>query len=117
MVEDIDDPAEGFHQHIDLIYFCRLVSAPAKLNEGWLWVSRRELASGALLSVAGGAASAPPDDVADARPDGDRPVPELRLLLNRQNPVDRSMPETVSRRARADGGRVGRRAYPPWGWV
>ena len=63
MVEDIDDPIEGFHQHIDLIYFCIVASAHGGLNEGWLWVSRHELASRALLSVAGGAASAPPDDV------------------------------------------------------
>ena len=63
MVEDIDDPVEGFHQHIDLIYFCRLISASAKLNDGWLWVSRDELARRALLSLPGGAASAPPEDV------------------------------------------------------
>ena len=63
MVEDIDDPDEGLHQHIDLIYFCSVVSAQTRLNEGSLWVSRDELASGASLSVAGVAASAPPDDV------------------------------------------------------
>ena len=60
MVEDIDDPVEGFHQHIDLIYFCTLVSVHRRLNQGWLWVSRNELAGGAPLSVAGVAASPPP---------------------------------------------------------
>jgi 8-oxo-dGTP pyrophosphatase MutT (NUDIX family) len=63
MVEDIDDPVQGFHQHIDLIYFCSIAPSHAMLNDGWLWVSREELASGALLGLADGPPSAPPDDV------------------------------------------------------
>ncbi len=63
MVEDIDDPVEGFHQHIDLIYFCRPSSENVKLNAGWLWVSRHELASGTPLRMPDGEASTPPDDV------------------------------------------------------
>ena len=63
MVEDIDDPVEGFHQHIDLIYFCRPTSEQVKLNAGWLWVSRHDLANGALLRMPNGEASPPPHDV------------------------------------------------------
>ena len=29
MVEDIHDPVDGYHQHIDMIYFCRLVGPPS----------------------------------------------------------------------------------------
>ena len=43
MVEDIDDPVDGYHQHIDMIYFCRLVGAAEPLNEGWRWVNRAHL--------------------------------------------------------------------------
>ena len=63
MVEDIDDPADGFHQHIDLIYFCRSVSSPESLRRGWLWVPRRELEARTPLAVAVGELAAPPDDV------------------------------------------------------
>ena len=27
-IEDIDDPVQGWHQHIDMIYFCKPVGAP-----------------------------------------------------------------------------------------
>ena len=37
MVEDIDDPETGFHQHIDMIYFCRLAGPAGPLNDGWMW--------------------------------------------------------------------------------
>ncbi len=63
MVEDIDDPVDGRHQHIDMIYFCRPVGPSAPLNDGWRWVSRSDLAAG--LPLTGGSASPipPPDDV------------------------------------------------------
>mgnify|MGYP000875908772 CR=1 FL=1 len=63
MVEDIDDPVQGFHQHIDFIYFCRLKSVHLNLSDGWRWVSRNELVSGALLTMPDGEASTPADDV------------------------------------------------------
>lgn len=63
MVEDIDDPAQGYHQHIDMIYFCKPAGSPGRVKDGWLWVSRRELAEGVALRTASGAAVAPPDDV------------------------------------------------------
>ena len=27
-IEDIDDPVQGWHQHIDMIYFCKPVGVP-----------------------------------------------------------------------------------------
>ena len=45
-IEDIDDPVQGWHQHIDMIYFCKPVEMPGRVNDGWRWVSRGDLASG-----------------------------------------------------------------------
>ena len=42
-IEDIDDPVQGWHQHIDMIYFCKPVGIPKAVNEGWVWVSKDEL--------------------------------------------------------------------------
>ncbi len=63
MVEDIDDPENGAHQHIDFIYFCRPVGQAGPLREGWRWVSREALAEGAPLELPGGGAAPPPEDV------------------------------------------------------
>ena len=63
MVEDIDDPVDGFHQHIDFIYVCRPTSHVGAAPDGWRWVTREELAAGAPLARDGGVGVAPPDDV------------------------------------------------------
>ena len=63
MVEDIDDPVQGFHHHIDMIYFCRLAGPEAALSEGWSWVSRRDLEEGVSLELSDGRTEAPPEDV------------------------------------------------------
>ena len=63
MVEDIHDPVEGFHKHIDMIYFCRPVSVEPELAEGWRWVSKTELADSHPLTDGVLPAEAPPEDV------------------------------------------------------
>ena len=63
MVEDIDDPVYGFHKHIDMIYFCRPSGRPSALKDGWLWVSREDLAAGAILAPGSPKAAPAPDDV------------------------------------------------------
>ncbi len=63
MVEDIHDPVDGYHQHIDRIYFCRLVGPAEPLNDGWRWVSRGQLANGLPLDNGHSEPEAPPDDV------------------------------------------------------
>lgn len=63
MVEDIQDPINGFHQHIDMIYFCRLVGPPEPLNDGWQWVGRKHLARGLPLDNGHSEPEAPPEDV------------------------------------------------------
>ena len=63
MVEDIHDPDEGYHQHIDMIYICRPVAPVGQLNDGWLWVSEAQLADGTPLARGGGDPVPPPEDV------------------------------------------------------
>ena len=62
-IEDIDDPVQGWHQHIDMIYFCKPAGVPGPVNDGWRWVSKEELASGLALNIGNGTAVAPPEDV------------------------------------------------------
>jgi 8-oxo-dGTP diphosphatase len=63
MIEDIHDPVNGYHQHIDMIYFCRLVGAATPLNDGWRWVSKASLTSRKPLRAENGLLEPPPEDV------------------------------------------------------
>ena len=67
MVEDIDDPVAGPHEHIDLIYFCRLREGQgdgiARLRKGWRWVSEETLIAGDAVSLGGGVEVTLPEDV------------------------------------------------------
>ncbi len=62
MVEDIHDPVDGFHKHIDMIYFCRPIGE-ANLGEGWQWVSRETLANDLPLESDTSPTEPPPEDV------------------------------------------------------
>ena len=53
LIADIDDPVDGFHQHIDFIYVCRPVTPVTGVPDGWLWVTEEVLASGAPLGRPG----------------------------------------------------------------
>lgn len=65
LLEDVVD-GEGPHQHIDLLYFCRLRDGertePRSGEASWTWVSREQLERGDALSN-GSAAVAPREDV------------------------------------------------------
>ena len=61
-IEDIDDPVQGWHQHIDMIYFCKPVGRAVPVNDGWNWVSKGLLARGQPLETGNGTI-APPEDV------------------------------------------------------
>ena len=63
MIEDIHDPVDGYHQHIDMIYVSRPVGTPGPLNDGWVWVGRDELAGGAALDRYAGPKEPPPEEV------------------------------------------------------
>ena len=63
MIEDIDDPVQGFHHHIDMIYFCRPTSSPGPIYEGWQWVARQSLKDGLAMPNGQGDNVPPPEDV------------------------------------------------------
>jgi 8-oxo-dGTP pyrophosphatase MutT (NUDIX family) len=63
LVEDIDDPVDGVHQHIDLIYFTVPADASQRPNEGWLWITRQQLADAITLETPDGDHAVPPPDV------------------------------------------------------
>ena len=63
LIADIDDPVDGFHQHIDFIYVCRPTTPVIGTPDGWLWVTEEELASGAPLSRPGADPEPPVDNV------------------------------------------------------
>ena len=62
MVEDIHDPVQGFHKHIDMIYFCQ-PTGETGLPEGWLWVSRHTLVNSLPLDGVPMPPQSPPEDV------------------------------------------------------
>ena len=61
-VEDIYDPVQGYHQHIDMIYICGITGSPS-LQNGWQWVSKQMIKSEASLRRPGGYQEPPPKDV------------------------------------------------------
>lgn len=63
MVEDIDDPVDGPHHHIDFIYVCRPMAPVGDAPDGWRWVTRDDLAAGAPIARDGAPGVPPPDDV------------------------------------------------------
>ena len=63
VIEDIHDPVNGYHQHIDMIYFCRPKRPLGPLAPGWRWVPRDQIAASAPLARDGAPPEAPPQDV------------------------------------------------------
>ncbi|HBJ30605.1 MAG TPA: hypothetical protein DDY93_04455 [Dehalococcoidia bacterium] len=63
MVEDIHDPIQGFHHHIDMIYFCRPVASMNSMVDGWQWATKKQLMDGDSLLLDDGSAEPPPEDV------------------------------------------------------
>jgi 8-oxo-dGTP pyrophosphatase MutT (NUDIX family) len=63
MVEDIDDPQTGYHQHIDMIYFCRGPERPLLLPQGWFLVKQHQLINNEAMPNSLGRITNIPDDV------------------------------------------------------
>lgn len=66
LVEDVHDEKVGAHQHIDMIYYTRVIAAGVErpdVPEGWRWVTAQELREGTTLENKDGANEAPPEDV------------------------------------------------------
>lgn len=69
LIEDVHDEKVGAHQHIDMIYYTRVIAdggngdARPEAPAGWRWVTAQELREGTELENAAGVREAPPDDV------------------------------------------------------
>ena len=61
LIENINDPVDGVHQHIDMIYYCKLADRQQKM-ENWVWVSYDQLIKGTKLG-SGDQQKSPPKDV------------------------------------------------------
>ena len=63
LIEDIDDPVDGFHHHIDMIYFLAISDPGQEPLPGWQWFTREQLNSGDDLMSPDGDLVPPPPDV------------------------------------------------------
>ena len=61
LIENIDDPVDGVHQHIDMIYYCKLTDPQQKMDN-WVWVSQDQLMKKRKLG-SGNQYKSPPKDV------------------------------------------------------
>ena len=68
LLEDIDDPIEGYHQHIDMIYICILDKTQKSKNyilpRGCLWADIDSIHKKKPFLTPDGQMVVPPDDVA-----------------------------------------------------
>ena len=63
LVEDVYDQKVGAHQHIDMIYFCRLAGSRPSAPDGWVWFTAEDLSSGRAAANPDGVSEPPPEDV------------------------------------------------------
>ncbi len=61
--EDIDDPVDGPHQHIDAIYFLVPIREAPEAPDGWRWFTREELDAAVAVAAPSGKQTPPPEDV------------------------------------------------------
>ena len=61
-IEDIDDPVDGQHEHIDFIFYCIPDGSVGK-SSGWYWFSLEDLKTGIVDDS--GHLLIPPDDVVE----------------------------------------------------
>ena len=63
MIEDIQDPYEGLHQHIDMIYACKPKMDISDAFDGWIWVGIEDLIKEKSFITPSGELIPPPEDV------------------------------------------------------
>ena len=62
-VEDVYDHRVGKHQHIDMIYFCRIDGPCPPAPEGWEWFAAQDLREKLAVITPTGKPMLPPEDV------------------------------------------------------
>lgn len=74
LVEDVYDQKVGAHQHIDMIYFCRLMGPRPNAPDGWVWFTAEDLSNGRAAANPDGIYQVPPEDVVTLGLEGIRTV-------------------------------------------
>ena len=72
LVEDVFDNKVGKHQHIDMVYFCRVPGGRPATPEGWVWFSYQDLMNGRKAMAPNGKELAPSEDVIELGLEGIR---------------------------------------------
>ena len=80
LIEDIDDPIEGAHQHIDMIYFCRPLGDPLQANNQCIWLTKEDLENVRSFPNPAMVNSSPPPDVSVLALKALRLVGDMRRL-------------------------------------
>ena len=63
LVENVYDQKVGKHQHIDMIYFCRVPGPRPTAPDGWVWFSESDLRHRRAMATSVGTSEPPPEDV------------------------------------------------------
>ncbi len=63
MIEDIQDPVDGPHKHIDFIYFPVPARSDLQPVDGWHWFTRNDLETNVSRMSPNGEQESPPEDV------------------------------------------------------
>ncbi len=63
LVEDVYDHRVGKHQHIDMIYFCRVSGPRPPAPERWVWFTAQDLLQKRAVITPTGKPMPPPEDV------------------------------------------------------
>ena len=63
LIENINDPDNGNHEHIDLIYACKPKMEIIDIPTGWVWVSKDMLLNRSSINLDLEKPFHPPDDV------------------------------------------------------
>ena len=63
LIENIDDPVDGVHQHIDMIYACKPKMDISDAFDGWIWVGIEDLIKEKSFITPSGELISPPEDV------------------------------------------------------
>ena len=63
LIEDVYDQKVGKHQHIDMIYFCRIPGPRPPAPDGWRWFTSGDLRNTRAIENPDGGRHPPPEDV------------------------------------------------------
>lgn len=85
LVENVYDQKVGAHQHIDMIYFCRVPGPRPSAPDGWVWFTAEDLANGRAAANPDRIHKAPLEEVVTLGLEGIREVRTRTLRSSQSN--------------------------------